>query len=42
MISRNNLDISINDTVIVAFLKIPLSWFGLGWAAVFPDNLALY
>ena len=41
MISRNNLRY-FNDTVIVAFLKIPLSWFGLGWAAVFPDNLALY
>ena len=31
-----------NTTAIVAFLGIPLAWFRAGWAAMFPNNLALY
>ena len=31
-----------NDTAIFAFLEIPSASFGLGWATVSPNNLALY
>ena len=31
-----------NSAAIVALFKIPLGWFGAGWATDFPKNLALY
>ena len=31
-----------NAAAIVAFFRIPLARYGLSWAAVFPNNLALY
>ena len=31
-----------NSTVIVAFFRIPLAKFGLGWTTMFPNNLALH
>ena len=31
-----------NDTAIVTFFRVPLSWFGVGWATVFPIDLVLY
>ena len=31
-----------NATAIVALFRIPLVWFGLGWAAVHHNNLTLY
>ena len=30
-----------NGTGIVAFFRIPLAWFSVSWAIVFPKNLAL-
>ena len=30
------------DTKIVEFFKMPLALLGLGWASVFPNNLASY
>ena len=30
----------VNVTVIVVYFRILLAWVGLGWAAVFPNNLA--
>ena len=41
VISKNYLSVLIS-TEITEFLKIPLHWFGLGWASVFPSDLALY
>ena len=31
-----------NGTAIATFFRIPLAWFRLGWATVFPNNLAWY
>ena len=31
-----------NDKAIVAFFRIPLTWFGLEWDSVFSSSLALY
>ena len=41
VISKNYLN-GLISTEIIEFLKIPLRWFGLGWASVFPSDLALY
>ena len=31
-----------NGTTIVAFSRFPLTWFGLGWTTVFPNNFVLH